>query len=70
MDNYWIIGGGKFGTRAAKALRKKDASNKIIIVEQQKAVCRQLNRLGFEAVCIDGVKYLEHHFEPKTDDNF
>ena len=64
MDNYWIIGGGQFGLRAAKELRKKDASHKITIVEQQKAVCWQLNRLGFEVVCSDGVKYLEHHLTP------
>lgn len=61
MDEFWIIGGGQFGLRAAQALRQKDAANIITIVEQQKIVCRQLDRLGFEAVCTDGIAYLEEH---------
>ena len=61
MDNFWIIGGGKFGLRAAKALSKTDSSNQLTIVEKQKTVCRQLNRLGYEAVCMDGIQYLERN---------
>ena len=61
MEHFWIIGGGKFGLRAAKALRKADSSNHLTIVENQKTVCRQLGRLGFEAVCMDGIQYLERN---------
>jgi hypothetical protein len=61
VDKFWIIGGGKFGLRAAQALRKIDSTHHITIVEKQKAVCRQLDRLGFETVCTDGVKYLERN---------
>jgi len=61
VDNFWIIGGGKFGLKAAQSLTRADASNKITIVEKQKAVCRQLDRLEYEAVCMDGVQYLERN---------
>jgi len=61
VDNVWIIGGGKFGLRAAKTLRKKQPLTNLIIVEKEKTVCRQLERLGFEAVCKDGIQYLERN---------
>jgi hypothetical protein len=60
VDNYWIIGGGQFGLRAARALEKIDRSNRIRIVEKQKDVCRQLDRMGIETVCMDGLQYLTH----------
>ncbi len=59
MTNFWIIGGGTFGFRAAKTLSEANPSNNLTIVERQKAICRQLGTLGFEAVCMDGIQYLE-----------
>ena len=67
MDNVWIIGGGKFGLRAAKTLRKKHSLNNLTIVEKEMSVCRQLGRLGFEAVCMDGIQYLEHNLAGAAD---
>jgi len=61
VNNFWIIGGGKFGLRAAKTLSKAGSSNNLTIIEKKKAVCRQLGRLGVEAVCMDGMQYLERH---------
>jgi len=61
MQNFWIIGGGNFGLKAAGALRKSDPSNKLTIVEQQSVVCRQFIRMGFETVCMDGINYLERN---------
>jgi hypothetical protein len=61
VDNFWIIGGGKFGLRAAKALSKQKSVNNLTIVEQEITVCRQLDRLEFEAVCMDGIQYLERN---------
>lgn len=66
MDNFWIIGGGKFGLRAAKALSKKHSLTNLTIVEKDKAVCNQLDRLGFEAVCMDGIQYLERNLASET----
>jgi predicted NAD/FAD-dependent oxidoreductase len=67
VQNFWIIGGGKFGLRAARVLRKADSSNQLKIVEKRRAVCRQLNRVGFETVCTDGIRYLERNL---VDPNF
>ena len=61
MNNFWIIGGGKFGLRAAESLSKKHPLNNLTIVEKDKAVFRQLDRQGFEAVCTDGIQYLERN---------
>jgi len=59
VDNFWIIGGGKFGLRAARVLGKKHSAANLTIVEKKETVCRQLDRLGFEAVCMDGIQYIE-----------
>jgi hypothetical protein len=61
VENFWIIGGGKFGLRAARALSKKQSLPKLTVVEKEKTVCRQLDALGFEAVCMDGIQYLERN---------
>ena len=63
VESFWIIGGGKFGLRAASALSKKQSLKKLTIVEKEKTVCRQLDALGFEAVCMDGIQYLERNLE-------
>jgi hypothetical protein len=61
VDNFWIIGGGKFGLKAAKALRRANSSNNLTIVEWEKAACRRLGILGFEAVCQEGIQYLKQN---------
>jgi len=59
MKTYWIIGGGYFGQRTARIIRRKEANSKIIIVEKQSLVCKQLERSGFETKCMEGIRYLE-----------
>lgn len=61
MTTIWIIGGGKFGLQAARTLRKSKSLNNLTIVEKQNAVCRRLGRMGFVAVCMDGIGYLERN---------
>ena len=61
MNNFWIIGGGKSGLKAANAFRKAYRLNRITVVEKEKTVCRQIAGLGFETVCTDGIQYLERH---------
>lgn len=61
MDNFWIIGGGKFGSRAIKALSKADSSNYLTIVEKKKSVCKRLEGRKFDVVCMDGIQYLERN---------
>ncbi len=61
MDNLWIIGGGKFGLNAAKALCKTNPSARITVVDQEKTVCRQIRTLGYQTVCMEGLQYLDRH---------
>jgi hypothetical protein len=61
VDNFWIIGGGKFGLRAAKMLSKNHSLTNLTIVEKEITVCKHIDRLGFEAVCMDGIRYLERN---------
>jgi Trk K+ transport system NAD-binding subunit len=48
MQHFWIIGGGKFGLQAAKELHKANPSDQITLVEQEKTVCRQIRKLGYQ----------------------
>ena len=61
MRHFWIIGGGKFGLKAAKELCKANPSDQITLVEQEKTVCRQIRKLGYQTVCADGIQYLDRH---------
>lgn len=61
MQHFWIIGGGKFGLKAAKELQKANPSDQITLVEQEKTVCRQIRTLGYQTVCMEGLQYLHRH---------
>jgi hypothetical protein len=61
MRHFWIIGGGKFGLEAAKKLCKANPSDQITLVEHEKAVCGRIRELGYQAVCMDGLQYLDRH---------
>ena len=61
MKTYWIIGGGHFGRHAAHSIRHKEADSKILLIDKQSSICKQMQRKGFETVCTDGVRYLETH---------
>jgi saccharopine dehydrogenase-like NADP-dependent oxidoreductase len=61
IQDFWIIGGGKFGLRAANELYKANPSDRITLVEQEKTVCRQIRKLGYQTVCMNGLQYLDRH---------
>ena len=61
MRHFWIIGGGKFGLKAAKKLYKANPSAQITLVDQEKTVCRQIRTRGYQTVCMDGLEYLDRH---------
>jgi len=57
---YWIIGGGRFGLRAAEALgRRGDAE--IVVVDHNRERCRELADRGIRAECTDGIRFLTDH---------
>jgi hypothetical protein len=61
LEIKWIIGGGKFGLQAAHKLGKANPSDQITIVEHKKTACRQISKLSYQAVCMDGIQYLDRH---------
>lgn len=54
----WIIGGGKFGLISAQALRKKHPAARIVVVDQDQAVCSGMEKRSFQSVCMDGISFL------------
>ena len=58
MKTYWVIGGGRFGLNAAQKIRTREPDADIRIVEQTLTICRQIEELGFETFCGEGIQYL------------
>jgi len=55
---YLIIGCGRFGSRAAEILFKKDPRSKIIVVDKSKKALQKVSRLPVEAALCNGIIYL------------
>jgi len=63
MQTVWIIGGGKFGLRAAAALRRTAGGADMLIVEKDPCRCRELDSMGFRTLCADGIDFLAARLE-------
>ena len=61
MKPYWIIGGGNFGLKAAKAIKTGEPEAKIIIVDKDPKICLDLEKMGYETICGEGIGYLAHN---------
>ena len=59
MQKVWIIGGGKFGLRAAEIIGSTGAAADILIVEKDPRRCRKIEDRGFHAVEADGIDFLK-----------
>ena len=59
--SYWIIGAGRFGTRAAKRLYKKYPQSALTLVDQNQAALDRMSHLPAERVCQEGAAYLDVH---------
>jgi hypothetical protein len=55
----WIIGGGKFGRRAAETIGGADSVADILIVEKDPSRCRTLKNRGLHVVEADGIAFLK-----------
>ena len=61
---FWILGGGRFGSIAARRLRKREPDAHITIVDSNPEVFRE-SKEQTDAVAADGIAFLEHHLEGK-----
>lgn len=62
-ETIWIIGGGKFGRRAAEQLQKKSPDAAITMVEKQ-PIAHFPD--GIETVCAEGIEWFAKNFSPES----
>ncbi|MAF33793.1 MAG: potassium transporter [Desulfobacterales bacterium] len=62
---FWILGGGKFGSIAARRLRKREPDAHITLVDSDPAVFRE-SKEQVDTVAEDGIAFLEHHLDDKS----
>jgi len=63
MKHIWIIGGGQFGLKAAQELSRDNPGINITVVDKDSKVCRQMDKLSFKTVCMDGIEYLDENLK-------
>ncbi len=60
-QTYWVLGGGQFGQRAVKLLRKENQKNNIVVIDKQPP--RDLS-YNIEIIQADGVEWFTENFIP------
>jgi hypothetical protein len=63
MKSIWIIGGGRFGKRAATVLRTRHPASEITVIEKDIHTCRGLAKEAFRIECLEGIRYLKLHLK-------
>lgn len=62
-ETIWILGGGKFGRRAAKLLTRTTSAPNIVMIEQEPVLDLPPD---IELVCADGVEWFAEQFVPDS----
>jgi hypothetical protein len=62
-DSYWIIGAGRFGTRAVEKLNKKYPEAALTVVDHDQEALDRLSYLPVERVCKEGASYVKAHLD-------
>jgi len=57
-QEIWILGAGRYGRRAADALRQNNPAADILVVDSDAEVCAEMADHSFAVACRDGVDYL------------
>jgi len=63
MKSIWILGAGRFGLKAAKVLSRNNKKAELTIIEKSSRICKQIERVGFKTVCMDGIEYLDQNLK-------
>ena len=63
MKSIWILGAGRFGLKAAKALSRKNKSAEITVIEKNSELCSKIEMYNFKTVCMDGIEYLDQNLK-------
>jgi hypothetical protein len=67
MTSYWIIGGGRFGRRAAERLLRGFPEAQITVIDRNPRICDSFRKRVFQAACSDGIDYLEEKLKEPDD---
>ena len=67
IESVWIIGGGKFGSRASDAIRKAMPDCRITVVDRKFARCQRFSEKGEDVVCSDGISFLTDLMKPRCE---
>ena len=65
-QRIWIIGGGKFGFRAAEKMKEKYPDARLFIVDDDVDTCLKFKRASYDIVCMDGISFLSDRLLPNT----
>ena len=65
-NSYWIIGAGRFGTKAVERLHKKRPGASLTVVDQDAQALARLGDLPVEKVCKEGASHLEAHLDAQV----
>lgn len=57
-QEIWILGAGRYGRRAADALRQQNPEADMVIIDSSDEVCARMENLSCTVVCREGVDYL------------
>ena len=63
---FWIIGGGKFGSRAAHCLSRKDPNARILLIDSDPDTLQGWKR-RVDTVQADGITFLERRLDDGND---
>lgn len=61
-NEIWIIGGGKFGTQAARKLHRKK-STRIVIIDNRSEALSQID-IPVQKTCAEGIDFLKNRLNP------
>lgn len=59
MNEYWIIGAGKFGRQALNVLAERRRGNCFVVVDKDRAALDRVRSSRAETICADGIDFLE-----------
>lgn len=65
-STFWLIGAGKFGTKAAERLCTKRPGLRLTVVDHDAEALKRLSHLPVERVCQEGASYLEAHLNTQV----
>ena len=65
MKSIWILGAGRFGLKAAKALSRKNKRAEITVIEKNRELCSKIEMYNFKTVCMDGIEYLDQNLKSR-----